>query len=194
MSKNAVLSFGGWNNPSDTKLDMSLSIDGYTLASQSKQFNNVQGTFTLPSFTFFAASKQFVVWGVPVVVMVDVDSVAVGQYLKLEVPDVNNPFGPKLTLWTLNGSIGATGTLTMGPGTSLIGAGVYGTTTLGKTKAAANRSKVNTSGAVWKYQLLGTLYYGGVDIGVTAWIDNLQASLSVYKVAEESVTLINIKH
>lgn len=193
LSKKAVLAAGGWNNPSTTKLDMSLSIDGITLASKTQYFNTTQGSFVLPSFSFFSASKQFTVWGVPVVVMVDVDSVAEGQYVNLILPANFSGISQTMkSIWTLNGSIGATGTLTMGPGTSLIGAGVYGTTTLGKTKAAVNRSKVLSTGTSWKFEMRGDLYYGGIEIGVTAWIGGAQVSATVFRIDEATENLVKI--
>lgn len=185
MSKKAMVSVNGWNNPASTQLAMELKIDGIVLTSQSKTFGTSPSSFVLPSFSFFSAAKQFVVWGVPVVVMVDVDSVAKGGYVNYSTPV--NPYSfvsPMKSVWSLYGSIGASGTLTAGPGSSLVGLGVYGTTTLGKTKLSVDRSKVLSAGTPWDFEMRADFLYGGLEIGVTAWIGDAQASATVYRVDE----------
>lgn len=190
-SKKAVASVNGWNNPTTTQMGLTVTIDGIQLVSHTKSFGTSQGSYVAPTFSLFSVSRQFVVWGIPVVVMVDIDSVAKLAYFGW----VNTMFSVNPANWkttfTASGEIGATGTLTCGPGSDLIGAGVYGTTTLGKTQIQANRFRPYYGGA-WDFDMTALLSYGGIEIGITGWVGNASVSAIVYTYDASSKTLKKI--
>lgn len=181
-SKTAKAVFDATHSDSTRKMKAELIIDGIVLSTKNQSFSS---TITVPlvSRDLFKKSKQFTLWGVPVVVIASVSADAsIGYGLGVDINDsIGNAYEWETELRVF-GSVGASGTITAGPGTELAGVGVYGSITIGEISLAAVKTSPFFGIGQEFEELQLDLEIGTFEAGVTAWVGGASVSASVLEI------------
>lgn len=128
--------------------------------------------------TILELERQFTVWGVPVIVILDVNASGhLGYAYDIDAPGVNwNDWRNEQEIYV---ALRGRARLTAGPGSGLAGFGVYGRVEFGDLKLAIARTTPYFGAGDTYFEGQLELDMGDFEIGVRAWIAGIEEEVAL---------------